>query len=271
MTQYDYIHIPLQMLPPDIMEQYNLTPLIHNNCVYVDTRKGMYGLPQAGKLTNNQLVAALAFFGYHPVPLTTGLWQHKTCDITFCLVVDNFGVQYTNKEDANHLLESLQKCNFKLNTYWSGNCYCGLTIQWDYENRTCDISMPGCITRALNRLLHPVPKHHELSPHAWEHPNYSNKTQLTPILDTSPLLSSADKVWLQEVLGTLLYYARAPDDTFLTAISELTTEMTIGTVKAMVKLTQLLDYLSMNPKVIIRFLPGSMQLTIESDALCLSV
>jgi hypothetical protein len=63
----------------------------------------MNGLPQAGKLANNQLIAALAPFGYHPVPLTAGLWRHKTCDTTFCLVVDNVGIKYTNKEDANHL------------------------------------------------------------------------------------------------------------------------------------------------------------------------
>jgi hypothetical protein len=53
MTQYEYMCIPLQMLPPAIKEQYNLTSLIHNSCVYVEIRKGMYGLPQAGKLANS--------------------------------------------------------------------------------------------------------------------------------------------------------------------------------------------------------------------------
>jgi hypothetical protein len=37
-------------------------------------------------------------------------------------------------------------------------------------------------------------------------------------------------------------------------------------MKTMVKLNQLLDYLSTNPKAIIRFYPSSIQLTIESDA-----
>jgi hypothetical protein len=220
MTQYEYMQIPLQMPHTAIIEQYNLAPLIHNNCVYVEIRKGMYGLPQAGKLANNQLIAALVPFGYQPVPLTAGLWQHQTRHITFCLVVDNFGVKYTNKDDANHLLESLQECNYKLSTDWTGSRYCGLTIQWDYENCTCNISMPGYITRALNRFLHPAPKHPRLPPHPWERPNYSNKTQLTPVLDTLPAISSADKLRLQEVLGTLLYYAGGLDVTIPTAISE---------------------------------------------------
>jgi hypothetical protein len=80
----------------------------------------MYGLPQASKLANNQLIAALAPFGYQPVPLTAGLWRHKTRDITFCLVVDDFGVKYTSKDNDNDLLESIQKCNYKLNTDWTG-------------------------------------------------------------------------------------------------------------------------------------------------------
>jgi hypothetical protein len=96
-TQYVYMCIPLQMLSLAIVEKYNLTPLIFNNCVYVEIRKGMYGLHQAGKLANNQLIAALVSFGYHPVPFTVGLWQHNTCAIIFCLFVDNFSAKYTNK------------------------------------------------------------------------------------------------------------------------------------------------------------------------------
>jgi hypothetical protein len=33
MTQYEYMHIPLQMLPPAIVLKYNRTPLIYNICV----------------------------------------------------------------------------------------------------------------------------------------------------------------------------------------------------------------------------------------------
>ena len=56
MTHYEYMRIPIAMLPQAIIDQYALTPLIHNGFVYVEVRKGMYGLPQAGKLASNQLV-----------------------------------------------------------------------------------------------------------------------------------------------------------------------------------------------------------------------
>ena len=37
------------------MELYELHDLVHNGYVYVEIQKGMYGLPQAGKLANDRL------------------------------------------------------------------------------------------------------------------------------------------------------------------------------------------------------------------------
>jgi len=42
--------------------------------------------------------------GYHECPITPGLWKHTIRPIQFCLVVDDFGIKYTNQEDANHLI-----------------------------------------------------------------------------------------------------------------------------------------------------------------------
>jgi hypothetical protein len=102
------------MMPQATVDQYNLTPLIHSNCARAEIRKGTYGLPQAGKLTNKQMIVALASFGYCPVPITTGLWRHDTRNITFCLIVDNCGVQYINKDNADLLIARLQAYNYQL-------------------------------------------------------------------------------------------------------------------------------------------------------------
>jgi hypothetical protein len=131
--------------------------------------------------------------------------------------------------------------------------------------------MPGYISRALNRFVHPAPTQPKLSLICGNDPNYGNMTHLTPVLDTSPLLSSAAKLHLQEMLGTLPYYARALDVTILTAISEVSTEMAIGAVKTMSKLNQLLDYLSANPEAVVCVHPSIMQLAMESDTLYLLV
>jgi hypothetical protein len=66
------------------------TSKVHNGYLYVDVRKGMYGLPQAGVLANVLLEKRLAKHGNSPVPHTHGLWTIKWRPIKFSLVVDDF-------------------------------------------------------------------------------------------------------------------------------------------------------------------------------------
>ena len=42
--------LPLEIIPEEIIQQYNLINLEHKGFVYMETQKGIYGLPQAGKL-----------------------------------------------------------------------------------------------------------------------------------------------------------------------------------------------------------------------------
>ncbi|KAI2488758.1 hypothetical protein MHU86_25812 [Fragilaria crotonensis] len=58
------------MFPDANIEQYNLLPLVHNGFVFVEILLGMYGLPQACRLANDQLIKFLApRRGYHPSAL----------------------------------------------------------------------------------------------------------------------------------------------------------------------------------------------------------
>ncbi len=45
-TDYAYMRIPISAIPDAIMDHYKLHNLVHNGHVYVEIRKGMYGLPQ---------------------------------------------------------------------------------------------------------------------------------------------------------------------------------------------------------------------------------
>ena len=75
---------------------------------------------------------------------TPGLWKHVTRPIQFTLVVDDFSVKYSCREDVDHLITTLKK-DFTLSEDWEGDLYCGITLTWDYVRRTLDISMPGYI------------------------------------------------------------------------------------------------------------------------------
>ncbi|KAI2503216.1 Reverse transcriptase (RNA-dependent DNA polymerase) [Fragilaria crotonensis] len=231
----------------------------------------MYGLPQAGRLANDQLIKFMAPHGYHPVALTPGLWKHSSRDIVFSLVVvDDFGIRYTSQADTDHLITTLER-HYQVSVDWTGTRYCGLTLTWDYVRRTCDLSMPGYIARALQRFQHVAPPKPEHSPHPWQRPTYGAKTQFAPEPDTAVALDATDKTRILEVLGTLLYYARAVDSTLLTAIGELATEQAGGTKTTMDKLAQLLNYCATHPDATVRFTASDMLLAIESDASYLSV
>jgi hypothetical protein len=69
MDKYKYMRIPVSIIPDSIMTEYKLTPFIDH--VYVEIRKGMYSLPQAGRIANDQLTKFLSPYGYQPVPITT--------------------------------------------------------------------------------------------------------------------------------------------------------------------------------------------------------
>src|SRR5687768_907863 len=76
MSCYEYMKLPVHMIPQEIMEQYKLHELAHKDFIYIEIRKGMYGLPQAGLIAKQKLIKHLAPFGYAPTTHTPGLWKH---------------------------------------------------------------------------------------------------------------------------------------------------------------------------------------------------
>ena len=48
--------------------------------------------------------------------------------LVFSLVDDNFGIKYTCKEDAGHLLKSLWE-DYEITKDWTGKKYLGLTLK----------------------------------------------------------------------------------------------------------------------------------------------
>jgi len=153
---YVYMQIPVAMLPPDIMDHYQLHDLVHNGHIYVEIWHGMYGLPQASWLANLQLQAFLKLHGYHPCPITHELWTHDEQPIHFTLVVDDFVIHYTDKKDVDHLMAALWE-HYQVTEDWTATWYCGITLAWDYTARMVDLSMPGYIDWALKWFQHPHP------------------------------------------------------------------------------------------------------------------
>ena len=88
--------------------------------VFLEIRKGMYGLPQAGVLSDAKLISVLTPHGYAPTENTLGIWTHLTRPISFALVVDDFGVKYVGEEHAKHLLDILLANYGGVHEDWGG-------------------------------------------------------------------------------------------------------------------------------------------------------
>jgi hypothetical protein len=88
----------------------------------------MYGLPQARRIANDQLTAFLTPKGYTPIPVAPGLWRHDKSDLVFTLVIDDFGIMYTNPQDVQNLMTTLKEL-YKISEDWTGRRYCGLTLE----------------------------------------------------------------------------------------------------------------------------------------------
>ena len=187
----------------------------------------------------------------------------------FSLVMDDFGVQYINRADADPLASTLTSL-YTITTNSTGSTYLGLTLDWDYEARTCDVSIPGYISRALQRFAIPAPTKAQHSPHAWKKPNYGAKTQLTEPADVSAPLPPEDRKHLQEVISVLLYYGRAVNFTILVALGMLAATQAQGTQATAEACTHLLNFCATHSDAVIRYTASDMVLHVHSDASYLS-
>jgi hypothetical protein len=156
LPRFEYIKMLLSRFTEEIVQKYNLNALAVDGWVYIEIRKGMYGLNQAGLLVKQLLQTRLAPFGYYPARHIPGLWLHRTRPISFTLVLDDFTVKYVGKKHAEHLRDALLR-TYELTTDWTATAYSGMTLKWDYKRRTCDSSIPGYVSNMLSKFQHDAP------------------------------------------------------------------------------------------------------------------
>ena len=129
--------------------------------------------------------------------------------------------------------------------------------------------MPLYIDKAVLKYQHPKPARPQHSPYKHTPINYGATVQRVPTDDSTPLSPAAIKR-VQDIVGTLLYYARAVDSTLLTALSAIAARQANGTEAVADACNQLLDYVSTHPNAGIRYKACDMILAVHTDASYLS-
>ncbi len=139
--------------------------------------------------------------------LTSGLFKHFTQPTIFSLVImDDFGVKYNSINDALvHLINTL-KTRYKITVDWEGSNFCGIHLNWNYQQGEVTLSMPNYVNKALQCFNHQLPTRPQHSPHPYTTPNYGAKVQYAQPLQKTDL-TPTQKKYVQQVLGVFLFYA----------------------------------------------------------------
>ena len=78
MDEYEYMTMNPTLVPQNTVKQYQLNKNAQNGQVYLESQRAIYGLLQAGALSNKQLNNFLAPAGYYKVAHRPGLRRHTT-------------------------------------------------------------------------------------------------------------------------------------------------------------------------------------------------
>ena len=236
--------------------------------VYFEIFRGWYGLPQSGKLANNLLRTKLEDAQYYETATTPGLWRHKWRSIQFLLVVDNFGIEYVRKQDADHLTSVLKK-HHEISQDWEGKKFAGIDLDWNYAtkhwDRTYRLSMKNYIKILLVKLNPPMPRKPQLSPHKWREVKYGSKTQIAPEEYISKPLNDAGIRQVQKIVGALLWIGRAVNNKLYVALSTIGSQQASATEDTNKAIRQILDYCATYPDDGISYQYSDMVLAGYSD------
>jgi hypothetical protein len=257
MDRKEYMKVHINQIPPASQAKYVKKGLVRDNSVLAEISKGIYGLTQAGLLAQEQLFEHLVSHDFMPIsPENPCLLKHKTRDILFCLVVDDFGVKYQNKDDVQLLIDILNM-KYKVKTDWSGSAYVGFKIDHDQMKGIVTLSMPKYIKEAVKRF--------NIDTSITINNPLTSQSESTRSDLASPASASETKR-IQEIIGVLLYYSRAIDSTVLTRISKLSSEQAHPTRGTLAATERVLQYVATQPEASITFHQSDMRLICYSDA-----
>ena len=133
----EYAKVKLSDIPEEVIKEYMLHEKIPpDGFVYMMMVQGMYSLPQAGSLGHDLLEEQLNKEGNFQSKIVSGLWKHKTRDINFVLVVDDFGVKYIKEADLDHLIQALEK-HYQVTVDKEGKEFVKIDLDWTTKIGKC--------------------------------------------------------------------------------------------------------------------------------------
>ena len=81
--------------------------------------------------------------------------------------------------------------------------YCGISLDWDEENRHVDISMPGYIKKKFQEYGHIMPKRLQACPYSLEPKRFGTEAHTPLTANTTPKLDTKGIKRVQQIVGSI--------------------------------------------------------------------
>ena len=265
----EYVKIAANKIPQNILNRYHLHQFVDpKDFIYFKCNRTLWGLPQAGLISNKSLVKVLTNAGYVECPHTLGLMTHNTRSTAFSLVVDDFGIKYLHQDDLDHLESTIRNAGYDLRINVKGDKYLGYKITHDTHKKEIILDMETYVKKGLNRFC----------PHGT--PPHANSAVLCSALkfdkqgpiveehhdeDDFEAASQEQKQFVQEVIGYFSYYAIAQDCTRRYACNIISQQQAHPTQRTLKQVDRMLGYIAAHPDNKLVFRASDMQLKFQCD------
>ena len=268
LDKVEYMWIEPGQIPQRTFEKYGLKNRKTNSKgnYMVRVKRGMYGLPHAGRLAAIKVTALLAKAGYHECRHNKMVFRHDTRDVTFTLVVDDFLIKYSERADAEHLIRTLEEV-YVMKTDWEAKKYLGITLDWDYNSavRTVTLSMPNYVEKGVQRFSQWLGADRRVTHGPGSPAPRVFGVQPAKVQEEAPALPAEEKTELQRLVGYFRYYAEAIDSTQLVKLGQLASQQNAPTEATKREARDLLDYVATWPNATLVFRASDMILRSISD------
>jgi hypothetical protein len=268
-----YLWVPIRYLPQQTRDWLQVSHLPNTAKLLFEVYNAIYGMDDAGRVSQQDLLKHLLPYGFYMCRHTPGLFRHRSRkSFVFATWVDDFLIKSNpNTTDLSYFTDALSK-KYPIKFTESATSYLGYRIQLrrhsDPSLDTLTIDMPDYVTQSLIDLNFTATSKPN-SPILYEAPVFGASTQFEPT-DDSPPATDAEQSYLRRAVGMFRYYAQAIDSTILLTLSRLASSQAHPTKNTMLLLNRLLNYIAQYPNATIVYRPSNMQLHLHSDESYLS-
>ena len=264
MPRPEYLRVTRKQIPDETMIQFDLDQYVTKDVVYFQVNKGMYGLKQAGLLANDRIVEHLAKYDYIQSKYVPCLFVSKDKSTAFCLIVDDLLIKANNSNRER--LYACLRVLYEITTDDTGSKYINIEMRRDRSAGTIACAMKGYMDKVITRFDNWAGTRSAKSPGIYQPPSYGIKQQFTAPEDHSKPLSPADINTLQQLIGSVLYYTRAIDPTYMHEVNKLGSEQASATESILPQAQRLLEYARAYPDSELVFRKSKMELIVQTDA-----